>query len=129
MNTERLIDLPKATMIWFIGKLESEQAYTLGLSFPICKMGVSNIYLHRVLGVGGGESKEFIHEKVELLALSVWSLGQQHQSYLNLLVMQNPGLQPRSPESETLGAKHGSLCFLSLPGDSDASFPHKFDDQ
>lgn len=40
MATEGLIDLLKATVIRFISKLELEQAYTLGLSFPIYKMGI-----------------------------------------------------------------------------------------
>lgn len=40
MATEGLIDLLKATVIWFISKLELGQAYTLGLSLPIYKMGI-----------------------------------------------------------------------------------------
>jgi len=59
----------------------------------------------------GGESKEWMYEKVELLAHSVVLRPATSVSPGSLLVMQNPGPHPRSPESETLGVKCSNLCF------------------
>lgn len=99
--TERFLDLLKATPIWLISKLELEQAYILGLSFPIHQMGVIKVTSQS--SWVEGESKELIYEKVKLLAHNVVLRPVTSASPGNLLIRQNPGPHLRSPESETLG--------------------------